>query len=211
MIRRANVLVVVLLLWLPANGWAQLRLGVSGELNRASFGGVAPEDAKFESNYGTGFAGIVEYRVHPDVVLSLQPGWIQKGAKIAFGKEEEPDSVQTFEVEQSWVTLPVYFRIDSDGKGFYVGGGLSVDFLLDSELHHEGATRDNRDVFEDVDFVYQFTLGYLRDSASRSFFLEGRYMQGMATIANSNGGTGADIYVSDFKSNGLRLVAGVLF
>ena len=211
MIRRAIVLVVLLLLWLPANGRAQLRLGVSGELNRASLGGVAPEDARFESNYGTGFAGIVEDRGHPDVVLSFQPGWIQKGAKIVFGKDEEPDSVQTFNVVHSWVTLPVYFRIDSDGKGFYVGGGLSVDFLLESELHHEGATRDNRDVFEDVDFVYQFTLGYLRDSAGLSLFLEGRYMQGMSTIANANGSTGADIYVSDFKSNGLRLVAGVLF
>ena len=36
-------------------------------------------------------------------------------------------------------------------------------------------------------------------------------MQGMATIANANGSAGADVYVSDFKSNGLRLVAGVLF
>jgi hypothetical protein len=208
---RAAFVLVTLALCLPAIAGAQLRFGVSGEINRASFGGVEPEDADYESNFGTGFAGILEYRVHPDVVLSFQPGWIQKGAKIVFNEDEEPDSVQTFVVEQSWVTLPVYFRIDSDGRGFYAGGGLSVDLLMDSELEHQGATRSNADVFEDVDIVYQFIVGYLRDSTRRALFFEGRYMQGMTTISDAGRNTAADTYVAEFKSTGLRLVAGVLF
>lgn len=196
---------------LPTLGQAQTRFGVSGEVNRSSFGGVAPQNAAYSANYGSGFAGIVELRVHSDVVLSFQPGWIQKGAKIIFNKDEQPDSVTTFDIEQSWVTLPVYFRIDSDDRGFYAGGGLSVDFLLDSELSHEGTTIDNKDVFEDVDLVYQFTVGYLHDFGGYGGFLETRYMQGMATINNTNQTTVGNIYVADFKSNGLRLVAGVLF
>lgn len=196
---------------LPVIVQAQIRLGVSGELNRASFGGVLPDNAEYESNYGTGFAGIVEYRVHPDVVLSFQPGWIQKGAKIVFGEDEEPDSIQTFVVEQSWVTMPVYFRIDSDERGFYAGGGLSVDVLLDSKLEHEGATRDNSEVFEDTDFVYQFLAGYRRDSGGLTLFMEARYAQGMVTLSKADRVAGGDIYVAEFKSNGLRLVAGVLF
>ena len=209
---RVRVLVVGLLATcLPAIVQAQIRFGVSGELNRSSFGGVLPEGAEYESNYGTGFAGIVEYRVHPDIVLSFQPGWIQKGAKIVFGAEEEPDSIQTFVVEQSWVTLPLYFRVDSDGRGLYAGGGLSVDLLLDSKLEHEGATRDNTGVFKDLDLVYQFTAGYRRDSGGRPMFLEARYAQGMTTLSSANKATAGDIYVAEFKSNGLRLVAGVLF
>jgi hypothetical protein len=195
----------------PALGQAEVRFGVSAELNRSSFAGVAPEHASYSANYGTGFAGIIEFRVHSDVVMSFQPGWIQKGSKIVFNQDEEPDSAQTFVVEQSWVTLPVYFRIDSDGRGFYAGGGLSADLLLDSELEHEGATIDNMSVFDDVDFVYQFTAGYLYDSGGYSLFLEARYMQGITTIGNTNRSVVGDIYVADFKSNGLRLVAGILF
>jgi hypothetical protein len=209
---RARVLVLgMLATCLPALVQAQIRFGVSGEVNRASFGGVLPEGAEYESNYGTGFAAIVEYRVHPDVVLSFQPGWIQKGAGIVFGEDEEPDSVQTFVVEQSWMTLPVYFRIDSEGRGFYAGGGLSVDVLLESRLEHEGASRDNKEIFEEIDYVYQFLFGYRRDSGSRALFMEARYAQGMTTISSTSGTTVGDIYVAEFKSNGLRLVAGVLF
>lgn len=196
-------------LCLAAPVQAQVRFGVSGELNRTSFGGVPPDEAAFESALGTGFAGIVEVRVHRDVVLSFQPGWIQKGAKVVFNKDEEPDSVETFVIEQTWMTMPVYFRIDSDGRGFYAGGGLSLDFLLESEVENRGATVDNRDAFDDIDLVYQFTAGYLGDRGGYSWFLEARYLQGMTSISDSDALGGTD--AGDFKSTGLRFVGGLLF
>jgi hypothetical protein len=205
------VLLTFLGLCLPTLGQAQMRFGVSAEVNRASFGGVSPPDAEYAANYGTGFAAIIELRVHSDVVLSFQPGWIQKGANIVFNEDEQPDSALTFVVEQSWATLPVYFRIDSDDRGLYAGGGVSIDLLLDSELEFQGATTDNSGVFDDVDLVYQFTVGYLHDFGGYAGFLEARYMQGISTINNTNQTTLGNIYVADFKSNGLRLVAGVLF
>lgn len=208
---RIHVLPVLLALSIPAVAQGQLRLGASAEINRSTFGGVAPEGASYSSDYGTGFAGIIEYRVHHDVVMSFQPGWVQKGSKIVFNEDEKPDSVETFVVEQSWVTLPLYFRIDSDDRGFYAGGGLSIDLLLDSELQHDGATLDNSDVFEDLDAVYQFTVGYLFDRDSYALLLEARYMQGLNTIGKTNESSVGDLYVSDFKSNGMRLVAGIIF
>ena len=36
-------------------------------------------------------------------------------------------------------------------------------------------------------------------------------MQGMTTISAASRSTAADVYVAEFKSTGLRLVAGVLF
>src|SRR5262245_23648498 len=196
---------------MPVLAHAQLRLGVSAEVNRTSFGDVAPEHAEYASYYGTGFAGIIEYRVHRDVVLSLQPGWMQKGAKIVFNENEEPDSAQTFTINQTWATIPIYFRIDSDNRGFYAGGGLSVDILLDSEVEFEGASVDNKDFFDDVDGVYQFLAGYMHPAGSHSWFVEARYLQGMANINSVDNTTAGGVYVADFKSNGLRLVAGFLF
>ena len=201
----------LIVLCIPAYAHSQVRFGFSAELNRSTFGGVPPGDANYSSNYGTGFAGIIEFRVHRDVVLSIQPGWIQKGSKIVFNQDEEPDSAETFNIEQSWATLPVYFRIDSDGRGFYAGGGVSLDILLDSELEHEGATADNTDAFEDIDAVYQFTAGYLHERGSFSLFLEARYMQGIGTITSTSEGLIGNVQMPDIKSNGLRLVAGILF
>lgn len=200
-----------MLLCLPALAHAQLKFGAGVEINRASFGGVPPNDAAYAANYGTGFSAVVEFRIHRDVVLSLQPGWLQKGAKIVFNENEAPDSVQTFVVEQSWVTLPVYFRIDSDGRGFYAGGGLSLDFLLDSELEHDGATADNSSVFADIDATYQFAAGYMHALERMTTFVELRYLQGLVVIGNTDQSLAGDVYVADFKSNGLRLVAGMLF
>lgn len=207
---RAILLFVIVFGW-PGFVHAQFKFGAGIELNRFSFGGVPPEDAAYGSNYGTGFSGVVEVRVHRDVVLSFQPGWLQKGATIAFNEDEEPDSAETFVVEQSWVTLPVYFRIDSDDRGFYAGGGLSLDILLDSEIEHDGAKADNSSVFDNIDTTYQFTVGYRRASDRFTTFLEARYIQGLNVIGNTNQSMVGDVYVADFKSKGLRLVLGVLF
>ena len=80
-----------------------------------------------------------------------------------------------------------------------------------TEIEHEGTSVDNTDVFEDLDAVYQFTAGYLRDSGARSLFLEARYQQGLTSIGKTDRSTVGDLYVVDFKSTGLRLVAGILF
>jgi Outer membrane protein beta-barrel domain len=211
-VRIASPLALFLVaLCLPSLAHAQLRFGASAELNRTSFGGVPPDQSEYASHYGTGFAGIIEYRVHRDVVLSLQPGWMQKGAKIVFNENEEPDSAQTFTVKQTWATIPVYFRIDSDNQGFYAGGGLSLDILLDSKVEHEGVSVNNKDFFDRADGVYQFLAGYMHSAGTHSWFVEARYLQGMANINSSEKTTAGDFYVADFKSNGLRLVAGFLF
>jgi hypothetical protein len=203
--------VLLLVLSTPALAHAQFRLGISAELNRHSFGGVAPDDAAYESNFGAGFAAILEYRVHNDVVLSLQPGWLQKGANIVFNEDEEPDSVETFVVEQTWVTIPLYFRIDSDNRGLYAGGGISLDLLLDSTIEHDGVESDNKAFFEDTDVVYQFAAGYMHSWGKRTWFLEARYMQGLTSINSSARTTAGDVYVADFKSIGARFVAGIIF
>jgi hypothetical protein len=69
---------------------------------------------------------------------------------------------QTFTVKQTWATIPVYFRIDSDNRGFYAGGGLSLDILLDSKIEHEAVSLNNKDFFDKVDGVYQFLADGLR-------------------------------------------------
>jgi len=211
MFLRRSIIPLLLTLCMPAIAHAQLRVGASVDFNRSSFGGVPPAHAEYAANYGVGVAAIVEYRVHRDVVLSLQPGWIQKGAEIDFNKDEKPDSVQTFVVEQTWMTVPVYFRIDSDDRGFYAGGGFSVDALLTSHLEHAGVKVDNKSFFDDLDAVYQFSVGYMHPTGKHSLFLEARYMQGLVNLNKSSRTTTGDIYVADFKSNGLRLVAGFLF
>ncbi len=207
----ARILAVAgLVLCLPALAHSQLKFGLLAEFDRSSFGGVPPDNAKYESNFGVGFGGVVELRVHKDVVLSLQPSWIQKGSKVVFNEDEEPDSVQTFVIEQTYLSLPFLFRIESDGRGFYAGGGVSLDFLLDSEVEREGTTVDNSDVFDDVDVVSQFTVGYLIPSKRITTFIEGRYLQGLVNINSVNQTAVGDIYVANFKSTGFKLVVGFL-
>lgn len=201
-----------LVLCLPALAHSELKFGLLAEFGRSSFGGVPPDNAKYESNFGVGFGGVVELRVHKDVVLSFQPSWLQKGSNVVFNEnEEEPDSAQTFVIEQTYLSFPLFFRIDSDGRGFYAGGGVSMDVLLNSEVEHEGTKVDNSDIFDDLDLVSQFTVGYLFPSERFTTFIEGRYIQGLVNINSVNQTAVGDIYVADFKSNGFKLVAGVLF
>ncbi|MEO8211084.1 MAG: hypothetical protein ABI840_11045 [bacterium] len=107
---------VIFLLVFTNISFSQFKVGFSGELSSSSFGGVAPENATYESIAGFGGALIGEVRITKNVYLSFQPGYIAKGSKIKFGNENSliNDSVVTFTINQSYFSLPLNLKIFND-------------------------------------------------------------------------------------------------
>jgi len=192
---------------------AQFNVGFLGEVSSNKFGGVPPPDATYESVTGFGGSLIGEVKIVKDVYLSFQPGFLTKGSKIKFGNEEKlfNDTVITFEVSQSYFALPLNLKFYRGN--FYVGAGCSVEFLSSANISVKDSSSetDIKDKFKQIDVVSNFNMGYKFSIGKPYLFFELRYLQGLLNINEQNNYTANDIYVASFKSQGLSLVAGLLF
>lgn len=196
--------------------FSQFNVGFSGELSRSTFGGVAPDNANYESVTGFGGSLIGEIRITKNVYLSFQPGYLTKGSKIKFGNENNifNDTTVTFTIHQSYFSLPLNLKIFSNR--FYVGAGLSVQFISSADITSTNTSVENdiKDQFKSYDVISNFNVGYQIPIGKPYLFFEFNYIQGLININNENdytGSNGKPVYIANFKSKGFSLTSGIIY
>jgi len=200
----------LLFLFFVDSSFPQFSGSVWGGANSTSFGGNPPKDANYESIYGFSFGADFGYEITEDVVICLEPSFEQKGSDIVFGDEEKIlDTVLTYSVRQNYFGLGLLFRINTER--FYVGAGTSFQLLTSANLEFESTDTDIKDKFLDYDVVCFFNAGYKIPVGVPNIFIELRYLQGLISIYSGNEENASDIYIANFKSTGLKLLAGVMF
>lgn len=205
-----RLLFICLLIFLVANNsFAQSRASVWAGVSSSSFGGNPPEDAIYESIYGLSFGANIDFNITSDALISIEPSFEQKGSKIVFGNEERLwDTLRTYNVYQNYFGLGVLFKIDTER--FFVGGGLSFQLLTSAKLEYESSEADIKDKLLNYDLVSFFNVGYKIPVGVPTIFIELRYIQGLVNI-NDSGDQSSEDYLSNFKSTGLKLAAGIMF
>ena len=194
---------------LTNNSSAQFRASLWGGVNSSSFGGNPPEDASYESIYGLTFGGNLDFQLTKDVEISLEPSFEQKGTNIVFGDEEKlRDTVLTYSVKQNYFGLGVIFKITSER--FFVGSGVSFQLLNSATLTFESTEKDIKDKFLNYDAVAFFNVGYRIPIGGPNLFIELRYIQGLVNIYAGEAEVSPEIYISNYKSTGLKLTTGIM-
>ncbi len=205
--------ILLILFTFSTKSFSQFNVGISGEITSAKFGGVAPENASYESIAGFGGALIGEIRLVKDVYLSLQPGFQTQGSNIKFGNENHliNDTTVTFKISQSYINIPLNLKIFA-GRHFYAGAGFAVGFLSSAEISNEfvDSTIDIKDKFKSYDVTANFNVGYQMSIGKPNLFFELRYIQGLVNINNENEITKKDIYIADFKTKGFSFQTGII-
>ncbi|MDQ3021201.1 MAG: PorT family protein [Bacteroidota bacterium] len=202
-----------LLLFFVNTSHSQFRIGISGELASASFGGTPPDSGSYQSIIGYGGNALIEYKLVKDLYLSFQPGFHKRGSKIKFGDEENliNDTVIIFDVSQDCFTFPLNLKIYNNN--FYVGGGVILDVMTSANIKNENGTLD-KDItkyFLDIDFMADFNLGYEFTIGKPSIFIELRYTQGLININRNENFSQGDIYKANYKSSAVSFLAGIMF
>jgi hypothetical protein len=201
--------IVLLIFCLADNSFAQFQASVWGGVNSSSFGGNAPEDASYESIYGLTFGGNLDFQPTGDFVISLEPSFEQKGSNIVFGDEEKlRDTVLTYSIKQNYFGLGIIFKITTER--FFVGSGVSFQLLSSAKVTFESTEKDIKDKFLDYDAVAFFNVGYKIPIGGPKLFIELRYIQGLVNIYNGEADVSQDIYISNYKSTGLKLTTGIM-
>jgi hypothetical protein len=200
----------LLFIYFTNNSFAQFDASIWGGLNSSSFAGNPPRDANYESIYGLTFGADLNYYLTKEVVLSLEPSFEQKGSDIVFGNAESLlDTVITYKVKQSYFGLGLLFKINTER--FYVGAGLSFQLLSSANLEFESTDTDIKDKFLDYDVDGFFNVGYKIPVGTPTLFIELRYLQGLLSIYSGDAEVNKEVYITNFKSTGLKLIAGVMF
>jgi len=202
--------VCLAVLLLVNNSFAQFQASIWGGVNSSSFGGNPPDDASYESAYGITFGGNLDYQLTDDVVISIEPSFEQKGSDIVFGDEEKlRDTILTYNVQQNYFGLGLIFKIDSER--FFVGSGVSFQLLSSASLTFQSNEKDIKDKFLDYDAVAFFNVGYKIPIGAPTLFIELRYIQGLVNIYTGESEVSSEIYISNYKSTGLKLTTGIMF
>ena len=209
---RYTISILIILLSFTGSSYSQFNIGISGEISSSKFGGVAPDNASYESIAGFGGSLIGEIRLVKDVYLSLQPGYQTQGSNIKFGNENSiiNDTTVTFKISQSYFNIPLNLKIYS--HNFYVGAGFAIGFLSSADISNEyvDSTIDIKSKFKSTDVTANFNVGYQMSIGKPNLFFELRYIQGLVNINNENSVTSKDIYIADFKTKGFSFQTGII-
>lgn len=203
------VLVVIVFYFASIESLAQVQISVWGGVNNSSFGGNPPEDAGYGDIRGLAAGANLDFHPSTDFVISLEPSFEQRGSTIDIHLEEGlEDTTLKFKVKQNYFGLGLMFKVNAGN--FFVGSGLSAQLLSSAKLDYESQEKDIKDKFINYDALAFFNIGYKIPIGGPSLFVELRYIQGLINIRSDENESDTEIYLSNFKSTGLRLSTGIL-
>jgi hypothetical protein len=163
------------------NAEAQYHIGLMGGVNHYRLSGDVPENGIYQSLSGLGFNLIGEYDIAREVRLSIQPGFVQKGVKIAFEVAGRQDPLDSVEVRIDYLTIPLLVKVSTWNERFYVFSGLEFAFPLNALFSTSSGETEIRDQLKSPDISVNFSVGYLFPLKNSSLFLELRYSQSIVT------------------------------
>lgn len=201
--------VTFFILILGGNCFAQVQISLWGGLNNSSFGGNPPEDAGYGEIQGLAAGATFDFQPSQDFVIALEPSFEQRGSTIDINLEEgREDTTLKFKVKQNYFGLGLMFKVNAGN--FFVGSGVSAQLLSSANLEYESRKEDIKDKFITYDALAFFNIGYKIPIWGLSLFVELRYIQGLINIRSEESESDTEIYLSNFKSTGLRLSTGIL-
>jgi hypothetical protein len=201
--------VVFLILNICGISFPQVQMSLWGGLNQTRFGGNPPEDAGYGDIYGLAAGANLDFQPSKDFVMSLEPSFEQRGSTIDIHLEEGiKDTTLKFKVKQSYFGLGLMFKVNAGN--FFVGSGVSAQILSSANLEYESQEKDIKDKFINYDAIAFFNIGYKIPIGGPSLFIELRYIQGLINIRSDESEGDTEIYLSNFKSSGLRLSTGIM-
>jgi hypothetical protein len=195
---------------MPADASAQLILGAQSGLASFKVGGAAPDDASYGSQIRVMASGVLGYRIGSSVVLKIEPGFIQKGAGVAFDVEDVEEPVDSLSLNLDYISVPVVAQVFTRGGRGFVTGGLDIGILSSATLvtKNSGEEQDVKDLLETSDVSWLFGVGGLVYRGRPQISLELRYSQSIIKVFDGSNEGNASALPGGFRSSGFQLIAG---
>ena len=180
-------------------------IGAQLGVDRSGVAGDTPPNSQYVDEYGlvAGLQGEIGF-AH-DLLLSLQPSFVQKRSSVQTATTRSGDPIER-DLAFDYISVPLLVKFAKAGGRTYIVGGASVDFLSAATLAgYDVKSAYNSTAFDAVlGFGVAFPMGHARLTT------ELRLVQGLSNM-NSGGiadATGA--LAPRLHSSGLELIVGSL-
>ena len=218
-----QILMMTLVLILVQSANAQLNLGLMGGANFSNLRvGIdqpiavpLPNNISGQGsfNYRTAFAigGVAEYPLSPMISLSVQPMYSRQGSKFKFdddGLVVNPLSTEST-IKLNYIDIPVMLKVEFGSSSVkpYVTSGFTLGFLTSAK----SGSADVKDELKGTNISWNIGGGLSLPAGGRTFFIEGRYMLGLSDIYDPSLQAVPLSAVSELKTKGFQVIAGVTF
>jgi hypothetical protein len=200
---------MALLLALPAPSSAQWVVGVQGGFPGFTVAGQAPLDASYGRQFRLAASAILGYRVGSSVVLRLEPGFVQKGAGVAFDVEGVEDPVDSLSLNLDYLSVPTVMQVFTPGGRGFVTAGVELASLSSATVTtvDGGNEVDVKNELSGSDVAWMFGVGGLVRRSEPQVSLELRYNQSLDKVYEEDAGSPA--LPQGLRSSGVSLLASI--
>ena len=218
--RKCSIFIFVLIaLFSTIETKAQMyKIGAVGGINFAYLDELAVE---YNQRTAIGLGGAFEYDINKNVAISVQPMYLQKGAKFS---EADPldasASKLDVELKLSYIEIPIFFKIPLaiNPARYYVLAGPTLGIAIGSQKALKGNSMDVsiniEETIKSADFGLMFGCGAKLPIGTNTIFAEARYTVGQKDIEQSGSvylwKEKVDIADGKVKTRGLQFMVGIL-
>jgi len=192
--------------------FSQTYIGVTGGLMSSSLSGDAPKDASYSGKIGFSGGLIADFTLTEDIVLSIQPRYLQKGSTVSYdiGEYELKDSLIA---SLDYFSLPILVKINSLNKRIYFSSGLDFGYLMNSSVEKiaDGFKTDVNNLVKMYDISVSFGFGVNIPVGSPIISLELRYMQSLLNLSDISLGESDTTFPYRFRTSGFQFLTSIIF
>ena len=172
------------------------RIGIKAGPSLTSLIGKDADGFKYKFGFHGGILaelGVTDnFAIQPEVLFSM------KGAKV--------DDSQDGRVNQSYIDVPVLFKVKADGLFFEAGP--QVGFLANAKYKEDGISESAKSDLKKVDFGYAAGLGY---QAASGPMIGLRYNGGFTKVGSSQTYGNIKLEAGKVYNSAFQLYVGYLF
>lgn len=209
-----HIISTILILFLLNNLslFSQIKIGVSGGIMSSNFSGDAPEDASYSGKSGLSGGIIADFMLTEDIVLSIQPRYLQKGTSVKYdiGEYELRDSLTA---TLDYFSLPVIVKINSLNKRVFFSSGLDFGYLMSSSVENiaDGSAKDINNLVQKFDLSATLGFGVNFPIGSPTILLEVRYMQSLLNLSDISSEESGTVFPYRFRTSGFQFLTSIIF
>ena len=209
---RTTYTILILFILLSVSLFSQTYIGATGGLMSSSISGDAPEDASYSGKIGFSGGLISDFTITEDIILSIQPRYLQKGTSVAYdvGEYELRDSLTA---TLDYISLPIMLKINSLNKRIFFSSGLDFGYLMNSTVENivDGSTQDVSNLFKTFDISATLGFGVNIPIGAPIISLELRYMQSLLNLSDISSDESGTTFPYRFRTSGFQFLTSILF
>ena len=184
----SSIFILIFILSLSNTVYTQYNFGLNGGLTFNSLTGDAPVDGSYVRKIGYTAGLHFELHVSSDILLGVGARYYKTGTTVTYDVGEK-ETVDSFDVNIAYISIPVSFKVLTGGKSTYFTSGLDYKYLLSADLKYLIASKEDKDIkqrMQNNEIAIFAGFGGLISLGRPSIGLELRYSHSLNNVSKDN-------------------------